>query len=319
MLVTVTSAVVAAPQGRISAATANLTVWLPDAASDDHIPTQVFKWGWTMKSSHCVNAALAVTALVCGETSAQTWHGLGGSAQHTAQTLAPAAALDRIIWSTPIDTNQTLSNGELLAHYGSMMLTYQNTIVLPVKTTRMTSSGLVDSYIVEGHVAKTGALLWSAASDYEMPPHNWLPVYGPLLVPGNLIAYPASGGTVMYRTTPDSATGTIMRNVFYGTMAYAAAQTSYDQNVFINPPISSDTGGNIFFGYEVLGATPIGLQSGVARISSKRVGSWTSVQAATGDASISTAIPYISSSATARRAISLVWIAIRLRQSTRCV
>jgi hypothetical protein len=100
------------------------------------------------------------------------------------------------------------------------MLTYQNTIVLPVRTTRMTSSGLADSYIVERHVAKTGALLWSAAS------------------------------------------------------------------VFINTPISSDNGGGIFFGYEVLGATPIGLQSGVARISSKRVGSWTSVQAATGDASM---------------------------------
>ena len=55
------------------------------------------------------------------------------------------------------------------------MVTTRNTVVIPVK---MAATG---SFRVEGRIGATGALVWSAATDYVMPPRNWLPPYNLLL------------------------------------------------------------------------------------------------------------------------------------------
>jgi hypothetical protein len=54
----------------------------------------------------------------------------------------------------------------------------------------------------------------------------------------------------------------------------------------ISTPIVSDSAGDIYFGFEVIGATPLQLQSGIARIGASGQGSWIAASAAAGDPTI---------------------------------
>jgi hypothetical protein len=56
--------------------------------------------------------------------------------------------------------------------------------------------------------------------------------------------------------------------------------------VQINTALTTDANGNIFFGFLVLGSTPIGLQSGLARIAPDGTGTWVSAAAISGDPAI---------------------------------
>jgi hypothetical protein len=56
--------------------------------------------------------------------------------------------------------------------------------------------------------------------------------------------------------------------------------------VFINTPITADAQGNMFFGFQVTGANPAGLVSGIARVGADGAGIWVGAAAAAGDASI---------------------------------
>ena len=67
---------------------------------------------------------------------------------------------------------------------------------------------------------------------------------------------------------------------------YLANSGTYQANVQIDTPITTDRYGNIFFGFQVSGSTPIGLQSGIARIDTSGSGSWISALAASGSDSI---------------------------------
>src|SRR5262245_35232749 len=54
----------------------------------------------------------------------------GGNAQHTAVYSVPAAELNAIRWSTPIDLHPTGG----FAHYGAPLVTAGNSVIVPVKT-----------------------------------------------------------------------------------------------------------------------------------------------------------------------------------------
>ena len=64
-------------------------------------------------------------------------------------------------------------NGALLTHYGSPVITSHNTVIVPVKT------GAAGGFRVEARVGGNGGLIWSANTDYLLPPHNWVPSYNP--------------------------------------------------------------------------------------------------------------------------------------------
>jgi hypothetical protein len=213
--------------------------------------------------------------------SGPAWFGYGRDAQHTASSVIASQDLGRVAWTTPVDlAPQYTQSGALLTHYGSPVVTTANTVVIPVKT------GANGGYRVEGRVGQTGALVWSANIDYVMPPHNWLPPCNILLTAQGRLHAPGAGGKLLVRTDADAATGAFATQVFYGAAAYAANPGAFDATVFINTPITADAAGNLFFGFQVTGANPAGLVSGIARLAPDGTGTWVGAAAAAADAAI---------------------------------
>lgn len=215
-------------------------------------------------------------------TTGSAWLGYARNAQHTAlgdtasQGAVAAQALGHIIWETTVDLAPP--TGATAIHYGSPMITSQNTVLVPVKTTA------AGNFRVEAHSASNGALLWSANSDYLVPTHRWFPSFGAVVNSGGRLYMAGSGGKILYRDSVDSATGTVQSLVFYGASNYSAASAALDASVFVNTPITADANGNIFFGFTVTGSNPANLVSGIARIDAKGNGSWIAAKDIVGQA-----------------------------------
>ena len=215
-----------------------------------------------------VAAVLTAMALFLSFASAQqaathSWLGYAHDPQHSGVSAVAAQPLSNIHWSTPVDLHPP--DGEILIHYGSPLITAANTVIVPVK------SG-TDSFRVEAHSGTDGTLLWTQKTAYHAPSAGFLPSFSPVLT-HNRLYIPGKGGTVLVREDPDQPTGKVIKRVFYGMQNYEADRQTYDTNVEINTPITADSQGNIYFGFLVLGPTPIGLQSGLARISGSGVAS----------------------------------------------
>jgi len=131
-------------------------------------------------------AALAALLTSCGgggdagapltPTPVQTaWWGYGRDAQHSALGGVATQALARLLWNTAVDqAPQYTTNGALLIHYGSPVITAGNTVVMPVKT------GATDGFRFDARAGTTGTLLWSArpsaAPDAQFIPLDRQPV-----------------------------------------------------------------------------------------------------------------------------------------------
>jgi len=226
-------------------------------------------------------AAASLFAPIAGAQSlAAVWGGYGHDAQHTGVSAVAAQPFNRVKWSTPVDTLLQGASGELLIHYGSPLITAANTVLVPQRTGDNT-------WQINAWNGATGAALYSLASDYTSPPHNWIPSYGPALALGTRLYYPGPGGTVYYRNSPDSTSGASGQLAFYGLSTYQANRTALNNTVMISTPITADRFGNIYFGFRVTGSNPAGLTSGLARISVSGAGSWVGASAlAGGDTSI---------------------------------
>jgi hypothetical protein len=230
------------------------------------------------------------------------WSGYAHDPQHTGTSAAAAQPLSSKRWCTPVDQNPpggtgsvvdcTVGsgggNGDLYVHYGSPVVTAGNTVIVPVTT----ASG---TYQLEAFNGATGAALYtlsscSASGCYTPAALAWTPPYGPALSLGTRVYYPGPGGTLFYRASPDSATGTVGQVAFYGTALYNANQAAFNSTVQITTPLTADRWGNIFFGYLVTGSNPLtsapaNLASGIARVSPDGTGTWKSAVALTGDVS----------------------------------
>jgi len=209
------------------------------------------------------------------------WWQYGRDAQHAAQSQIATQSLNRISWSTPVDlVPPRQAGGELLVHYGSPAITSHNTVVVPEKTQ------LAGGFRLEGRSGGNGGLIWSANTDYALPPHNWVPSYNVSLTTGNRLYAAGAGGKLMVKDDADAAGGTLRSVVFYGAAAYAASPATFDASVFVDTPVTVDTAGTAYFGFLVTGANPAGLVSGIARVDASGVGTWTSASAAAADPAI---------------------------------
>ena len=208
------------------------------------------------------------------------WPGYGGNAQHQALSKFRAQSMDHIIWSRKVDFNPQYSGNDLLIHYGSPLVTRNNTVVLPVKI------GVNDGFRVDGYRGSDGLLMWSVTTDYSLPAHNWTPSMGPTLV-GNKVAIPGAGGTIYLRSNGDSPNAQIQQLAFYGSSLYRRNQAWANQNIKICTPVTADATGNLYFGYRVSGNPPsqlAGLRSGVARVNVNGKGTWVAAPVAGVDA-----------------------------------
>jgi hypothetical protein len=235
---------------------------------------------------HWLRVATVCGLLIAENTGAQSirfpWSGYGHESQHDAIASVASQPLNRILWHTPVDLNPQYSGSELLIHYGSPLITRSNTVIVPVKT------GATGGFEVEALAGATGATNWVRPTDYILPAHNWTPSFSPTLTPRNRLYFPGGGGTVYYCDTPDTtnASPVIGQIAFYGLTNYTANTNAYLNSVYINTPITADRYGNIFFGFQVTGPTPLNLQSGIARIDYNGTGAWVAATNAASDVGI---------------------------------
>jgi hypothetical protein len=234
---------------------------------------------------------LLTSACSLGAQSLATpWSGYGHDPQHSGVSANAAQPLSHIHWCTPVDTVLEDTSGPLYIHYGTPVVTAANTVLVPQRT----SAG--NTYRINAFSGGRGGTfgcgspstpLYTLTTDYTPPAHTWIPSYGATLALGTKYYYPGAGGTVYYRTSPDSATGTVGQLAFYGLTLYQNNSGIFNSAVQISTPITADRFGNIYFGFLVSGSNPAGLDSGVARISVSGVGSWVSaVSLAAGDTSV---------------------------------
>ena len=210
------------------------------------------------------------------------WSGFAHDAQHSAQSVVATQSLIRIAWQTPVDlAPQFLPGNVLLAHYGSPVITANNTVIVPVKT------GATGGFRVEARSGSNGGLIWSADIDYILPPHQWTPSFNPALSSAGRLFVPAAGGKLLLRDNADAATGSLQTAVFYGAAVYAAAPAQLDASVFINTPVTIDSQGNAFFGFIANAGNPAGLRSGIARLAADGSGRWAAASDLATDAAIS--------------------------------
>jgi len=208
------------------------------------------------------------------------WRGFGGDAQHTALGAVATQPLSRVRWSAPMDLSPQHVGSDLLIHYGSPVITARNVVLMPVKT------GALGGFRVEARSGTSGALRWSAVSDYILPEHDWTPSYNLTLTENNRLHMPGAGGKIFFVDDADALAVTLKASIFYGSETYLASQQIFDASVFINTPITADSAGNLFFGFLVTGENPAGLVSGIARIGADGVGRWVAASTAAADATI---------------------------------
>jgi autotransporter-associated beta strand protein len=195
-----------------------------------------------------------------------SWFTFAGNPQHTAISTVPSQPVDAIHWQTPVDLNPSGAD----VHYGSPVFTPANTVIIPIKT------GSSSGFEVAARNGATGSLLWTLPSDYTLPPHDWLPPYGPTLTSTGRLYFPGNGGTVYYVNNPDTPGATVSGQLaFYGIGNYLGNPAGYNSTVFIDTPLTADNNGNIYFGFMVTGANPSGLEGGgVARIDANGNGTY---------------------------------------------
>ena len=201
------------------------------------------------------------------------WSTHAHDAQHTGVSTVSSQKLAKIHWQVPVDVAPP--EGEILIHYGSPVITAENTVIVPVKTD-------TGSFHVEAHDGATGKKLWTLNTGYRPPFAGFMPGLGTTLSHHHLFVSDIAGG-ILLRANPDNAKGNIRHRYFYGRENYLANPRAYEQAVKINTPLTADAEGNLYFGFTVIGITPIGLRSGLARISRDGTGSFVTAQSISGD------------------------------------
>jgi hypothetical protein len=225
-----------------------------------------------MPSARTTVALLALLLFLPARVPGQ-WLGHGNDPQHTAISSVASNPLSTIRWSMSVDENSP--SEPIFIHYGSPIATTANTIIMPVRT-------VDETYRIRAISGSSGSMLWEAATDFRTAPSDgsWVPSVSPTLTPSGALYYPGAGGTVYRVENPNAPSISPVRMSFLPD--YAANQAAYDSSVYISTPLTSDSAGNLYFGYEVSGAAPGGFTSGIARIAPDGTSTYTSADLASG-------------------------------------
>ncbi|HWD41051.1 MAG TPA: hypothetical protein VG944_19540 [Fimbriimonas sp.] len=226
-------------------------------------------------SSFGLAASLLSLGAGAGQLSPHAWTNYGGNSQHQANASVPAAPLQRVLWSAPLDDNRAYYGDEVLIHYASPVITSNSTVIHSYRyTTQVNGAPNYDNWRVVGRNGRNGLQRWFLNTDYSAPvvyPSDWTSVF-PLCITGsNSVAAAAGGGTVMIRANGDGAGSPLTRVCFYSGYANYAADPASFANIKICTPLTGDANGDVWFGYAVLGSLPSSVATvlgtgGVARI-----------------------------------------------------
>ncbi len=242
-----------------------------------------------------VAAAVAQSATVFPQLSvlSSPWGTYGGDPQHTGMSRFPSASMDQVLWSFDIDpTNTQSAGGEILAHYGSPVVSSKNTVIFPVARQSDTTYSF---YAVNG---RTGAEIWHFDTDFTQPPTDWTPVVEGSILNKNKYAMPGIGGSVYVRNNIDKPSMPVQQFFFYGAANHDANQSWCDANIRITTPIMAGGNGAMWFEYYVGDAFdpyapvtfPAGFpalgRGGVARVDADGNGTWVNAAAAAGDPAV---------------------------------
>jgi hypothetical protein len=237
-------------------------------------------------------AVLFLFALGSPTVSAQFWASYGRNPQHNALAELPSQVPQKIRWSAPVDLDPQYSrNGDLYIHYGSPVITARNTVIVPVKT------GAQDGFSVFAYTGATGAQIWTYATDYSLPQHDWTPPMGITLTPRDAsVVIPGAGGTVWILSSPNlpQVSPAPTRIAFFNTSTtnyYNQGPVAFNHAIKICTPITCDHSGNLYFGYfstgEPVPGYPSGIPSGLARVSiATGTGSFVAAPTLCGDTNI---------------------------------
>src|SRR6185436_7791186 len=99
--------------------------------------------------------ALLMSSLLSATAFADPWSSYAENAQHTSLSPVASQSLSAILWQTPVDLAPTFTDDELFIHYGSPVITANNTLIVPVKT--QPDGG----FVISAFNAATGTLKWS--------------------------------------------------------------------------------------------------------------------------------------------------------------
>ena len=229
-----------------------------------------------------VNLVLLLSVVICSVLNIQAgaqngaWLTHSHDEQHTALSTVQSQPFGSIHWKTKVDLFPP--QGEIFIHYGSPLVTASNTVIVPVKTGP-------NNFRVAAYDGATGKKLWTHGTHYQVPVADFVPGMGPTMS-GNELYIPDMAGRIIARQDPDLAKAKTKLLYFYGAKNYKKNPAVYQQNVQISTPLSADAAGNLFFGFLVLGSTPINLQSGLARIAANGAGTWFSAASLSGDPAI---------------------------------
>jgi len=194
---------------------------------------------------------------------------------------APTGSITAASNTSPIvitSPNNGLSTGDVVTIGGVLGNTAVNaTYSNPTWTITVLTPNTFSLNGSMGNGTYTGGGTWefttasSSSTSYIEPQYNWLPpnqaVYDPVT---NRAYFPGPGGTIDYISNPDTSRGVVtpVQEAFYGTSNYTANESAYNSSIYINTPLTVDTLGNVYFGYEVTGSNPSGItEGGIARIS----------------------------------------------------
>jgi len=203
------------------------------------------------------------------------WSMHAGNAQHTALSTVPTQPLQAVHWQTPVDLKPQYSGDVLYIHYGSPVITEANTVILPVKV------GAADTFRVEARRGSDGLLLWQLPTDYQLPPHGWVPSVGLTLAHQGRVYFPGAGGTLLWTNGLDTPSAhTAVRAAFFGNAAYASNPAAFNASLRVCTPLTADSEGTVYFGVQAVIANPLGITNAIAAVDESGVGRWVSVGAA---------------------------------------
>jgi hypothetical protein len=246
-------------------------------------------------------SATAFAAVLASGALAQGWLCYGGNAQHSGVYTGTSQTASLIKWQAPLDDDPAYYGGEVLAHFAAPMVTPTNTVVYGYRfTTTVNSQPDYDNWKVLGRTGATGKSLWTMNTDYSAAviwSNDWTSVFPITLFQSSStsargVAAGGAGGSILVRNNADTAAGTVTRMVFYTSLANYTKNAAAFAPIKINTPLSADTTGNIYFGYEVTGSVPSSVASlgtgGIAKVNA-RTGATTfaSVQSLKFDTSLS--------------------------------